>query len=85
MTIKWEYDIEGTVEEVIQLIGMVKPVDVVQEDPPKAVKTAGRKKKEVDVGKIQALRKAGWTIAEIADEMQIGQSTVYTKLKEAAA
>lgn len=88
MTIKWEYDIEGTVEEIKELLGMMQPKAVVQEEPPKAVKkpkTPAKKKKEVDVGKIRALNKAGWSVEKIADEMRIGKSTVYKKLKENAA
>ena len=87
MTIKWEYDIEGTVEEIKELLGMMQPKAVVQEEPPKAVKKpkAKTKKKEVDVGKIRALNKAGWSVEKIADEMRIGKSTVYKKLKENAA
>ena len=88
MTIKWTYDIEGTVEEIKELLGMMQPKAVVQEEPPKAVmkaKPKPKKKKEVDVGKIRALNKAGWSVEKIADEMRIGKSTVYKKLKENAA
>lgn len=88
MTIKWEYDIEGTVEEIKELLGMMQPKAVVQEEPPKAevkAKPKPKKKKEVDVGKIKALNKAGWSVEKIADEMRIGKSTVYKKLKEHAA
>ena len=88
MTIKWEYDIEGTVEEIKELLGMMQPKAVVQEEPPKAevkAKPKPKKKKEVDVGKIRALNKAGWSVEKIADEMRIDKSTVYKKLKENAA
>ena len=88
MTIEWTYDIEGTVEEIKELLGMMQPKAVVQEEPPKAVvkaKPKPKKKKEVDVGKIRALNKAGWSVEKIADEMRIGKSTVYKKLKENAA
>ena len=88
MTIKWTYDIEGTVEEIKELLGMMQPKAVVQEEPPKAevkTKPKPKKKKEVDVGKIRALNKAGWSVEKIADEMRIGKSTVYKKLKENAA
>ena len=88
MTIKWTYDIEGTVEKIKELLGMMQPKAVVQEEPPKAVvkaKPKPKKKKEVDVGKIRALNKAGWSVEKIADEMRIGKSTVYKKLKENAA
>lgn len=88
MTIKLEYDIEGTVEEIKELLGMMQPKAVVQEEPPKAVakpKPKAKKKKEVDVGKIRALNKAGWSVEKIADEMRIALSTMYKKLKENAA
>lgn len=88
MTIKWTYDIEGTVEEIKELLGMMQPKAVVQEELPKSVvkaKPKPKKKKEVDVGKIRALNKAGWSVEKIADEMRIGKSTVYKKLKENAA
>lgn len=88
MTIKWTYDIEGTVEEIKELLGMMQPKAVVQEEPPKTevkAKPKPKKKKEVDVGKIRALNKAGWSVEKIADEMRIGKSTVYKKLKEHAA
>lgn len=29
-----------------------------------------------------ALRKAGWSVAKIADEMRVSQKTVYTYLKK---
>lgn len=87
MIIKWEYDIEGTVEEVKELLGMnQKKVELVPEKPKTATKPKQKtKKKEVDVGKIKALSKAGWSVEKIADEMRIGKSTIYKKLKESAA
>ena len=61
----------------------------VQEEPkkpePKAepVKAAPKKTaKPIDKGKIGALRKAGWTVAEIADEMKCSNATVYKVLNE---
>ena len=36
------------------------------------------KRKPFDVGKLGALRKAGWTVAKIADEMGCSEATVYT-------
>lgn len=86
MTIKWEYDIEGTVEEIKELLGMMQPKAVVQEEPPKAVvKAKPKKKKEVDSGKIKALRKAGWSMTKIADEMRCSISTVSRYCQENAA
>ena len=88
MTIKWDYDIEGTVEEIKELLGMMQPKAVVQEEPPKAevkAKTKQKKKKEVDSGKIKALRKAGWSMTKIADEMRCSISTVSRYCQENAA
>lgn len=57
-----------------------------QEEPKKAeTKTkpkATKKAQPIDKGKIGALRKAGWTIAEIADEMKCSQPTVRKILEE---
>lgn len=60
-----------------------------QEEPkkpePKAepVKAAPKKTaKPIDKGKIGALRKAGWTVAEIADEMKCSAPTVRKVLSE---
>ena len=88
MTIKWDYDIEGTVEEIKELLGMMQPKAVVQEEPPKAevkAKPKPKKKKEVDSGKIKALRKAGWSMTKIADEMRCSISTVSRYCQENAA
>lgn len=40
-------------------------------------------KKELDVPKMRALRKAGWSLSKIADEMRCSPQTVSNKLKEA--
>lgn len=49
---------------------------------PKQVR--GPYKKVLDVGKMRALRDAGWSYEKIADEMRCGASTVYKKLKKGA-
>lgn len=36
-----------------------------------------KKRVQVDTGKLMALRKAGWSVSKIADELGIGKSTVY--------
>lgn len=46
--------------------------------------SSGRKKK-VDTGKLLALRKAGWTIEKIADELSISVGTVCNYLKKLEA
>lgn len=55
-----------------------KPVG---ENPPPMKKNA-RRRLELDTGKVLALRKAGWTIAKIADEMGVSQPIISRCLKE---
>ena len=50
--------------------------------PKKATKTKEKRKdefkqKKVDVGKLWALRDAGWSVAKIADELRCSEKTVY--------
>ena len=40
------------------------------------------RKIELDMGKVKALRDAGWTLKEIAEEMHVAPSTISNKLKE---
>lgn len=40
-------------------------------------------KLDVDIGKMKALREAGWSYAKIADEMRISEGSVYNYLKRA--
>ena len=51
--------------------------------PAKPKQVRGPYKKVLDVGKMKALRKANWTLAQIADEMRCSPQTVANKLKEA--
>lgn len=39
-------------------------------------------KKQIDFGKMKALRNAGWSIKQIAEELHLAQSTVCTYLKK---
>lgn len=60
-----------------------------QEAPQKATpaedpKKTRRKKIKLDLGKVGALRKANWTIAQIADEMKVGTSTIQRALAQIA-
>ena len=41
-----------------------------------------KEKKRIDTGKIKALKKAGWSVAKIADEMRCSVATVYNHLAE---
>ena len=52
-------------------------------EPKKAAPTAPQKKpgrKPVDTGKIKSLRQGGWTVAEIADDLECSQQTVRNNL-----
>lgn len=48
-------------------------------EPQKEMK-AGRAKKDLDEGKVRALRKAGWSLEKIADEMNCSPQTVANRL-----
>lgn len=76
------FGIETTPTEAVEF---VKLFDV--QEQPKA-ETSEQKtrrtpanKKDIDVGKIHALKNAGWSVEKIADEMKLGTSTVYKKLQ----
>lgn len=49
----------------------------------KQARPAGGKRMNVDIGKMKALREAGWSYAKIADEMRISEGSVYNYLKRA--
>lgn len=42
----------------------------------------GAKRKKIDVGKLKALRKAGWSMKNIAVEFGVAESTIYNYLKK---
>lgn len=62
----------------------VEPVKVKVPKEPKPVKEEP-KRKPLDDGKIKALRKAGWSLEKIADEMGCSAQTVSNHLKGAKA
>lgn len=43
---------------------------------------ANTRRKDLDDGKIRALRKAGWTLEKIADEMGCATQTIKNRLDE---
>lgn len=49
----------------------------------KQARPAGGKRMNVDIGKMKALREAGWSYAKIADEMRISVGSVHNHLKQA--
>ena len=77
--------ITGTPSEMVELAKLL----TAQVEKPKAApnKDAASKKqttkKPLDMGKVKALRKAGWTLDKIADEMGCSAQTIANKLKGA--
>lgn len=65
-------DFESAVEEMIATS---------QPDPPPTDKP----KRRLDTGKVAALRKAGWTVKAIAEEMSCSEQTVYNALNKMKA
>ncbi len=58
------------------------------EDPARkarseALKGKAGRKSHFDIGKAKALRKAGWSIAQMADELGYSEQTVRNQLKKA--
>ena len=45
-------------------------------EKPEQPKPEATNKKQIDVGKVKALRNAGWSMKQIAEEMQLAPSTV---------
>lgn len=88
-------DIEEVEAEPVELEAADSKLMCFEEDleeeqsEPKEVPVKEQKEKKprgrqttIDWGKVGALRKAGWSVAKIADEMGIGQATVYRHLSE---
>lgn len=69
------------------------PEEPVKEDPPKAnkaerirqskVRGGQNRKKDLDLGKMGALLRAGWKIKDIAAELHCSETTVYNRQQEA--
>jgi len=69
--------ITGTPAEMAELIRLMTA------EPKKVRKKEPTNKKDIDMGKVKALRKAGWTLEKIADEMGCSAQTIANKLKGA--
>lgn len=81
------FNVEGTPDEILYLIELWdkrKKQEAAVPEPerqPKQPKAKPKNCKDLDVGKIKALRDAGWTLEKIADEMHCSAQTVANKLK----
>lgn len=80
--------ITGTPDEMLafaQLLTAEEP----KPEPKPAPKAPDLKKqgakKPLDMGKVKALRKAGWSLDKIADEMGVSAQTIANRLKAATA
>lgn len=69
--------ITGTPAEMAELIRLMTA------EPKKVQKKEPTNKKDIDLGKVKALRKAGCTLEKIADEMGCSAQTIANKLKGA--
>lgn len=81
---KTEYNgltITGTPEEMFAFANII----TVPKEEPKPKKAPDPKKqgakKPLDMAKVRALRKAGWTFDKIADEMGVSPQTIANRLK----
>lgn len=82
MTIKINnIEIEATPTETAEFVKLFSGEAKKEPAQPKP-KKAPANKKDIDVGKMKALRKAGWTLAEIADELGTTSGTVSKRLKK---
>lgn len=78
--------ITGTPIEMAELAKLLTAqVEKPKQAPKAEPKQASPKpaKKPLDIGKVKALRKAGWTLEKIADEMGCSAQTIANKLKGA--
>ena len=81
MIIKFNgYDIVATIDEIRALLTDAAPEKVIVPAPEPEPKKP--KKIDIDMGKVKALRGAGWTIERIADDLRVSPSTIYSRLKE---
>ena len=73
-----EVDLVAKEKQTVE-IGPPEP-EKAQSDPPPAKNP--KNKLKVDTGKMIALRKAGWSMKKIAEELKISEGSVYNYLKK---
>lgn len=78
------YSIIGTPEEMHAFLKLEE--EQLQQDaeqkPELAIKKRKAARKEIDWGKVRALRDAGWSYEKIAEEMRVSVVTLYNRRKE---
>lgn len=78
--------LRGKAEDITEIPdGMTVTAFETEEHAPEEPKkhAGGRPKRKLDMGKVKALRAAGWTLANIADEMGVAPSIIQRALAEA--
>lgn len=85
--LKNDWLIEATPEEAFELMQMFEPKPEPKKPEPKkpAPKTKKIGPKKKDLGKVKALREAGWAVTKIADEFGVAEQTIRNWIKEAEA
>ena len=78
------WTIEGTPAEIVEMIEMSSKGDTCwATTTPAIVETEDKTpRKRIDWGKAQALKEAGWTTRQIADELGASYQTIYKKFAE---
>lgn len=71
------------IEETIMLASAYNKLMAICGDTKEEKPKTAKKTKEIDKGKVVALRNAGWVIKDIAGEMQCSTQTIYNILNEA--
>lgn len=74
--------ITGTPEEMLALAQLLKPKPEQKTEPKKPVPKKPAGKIELDMGKVKALRNAGWSFDKIGDEMGVSAQTIANRMKE---
>lgn len=76
---------EVTIEQEGVIVHIKPAAAPEQKEEPKPEPKKQRKainRKELDMGKVKALRAAGWSFEKIADEMRCAPQTIVNHLKE---
>ena len=54
----------------------------VEDEKPAPETKKSARKIDLDMGRVKALRSAGWTIEKIADDLHVSSATISTRLKQ---
>lgn len=76
------FEIETAVNEAVEFVKSFSNYQKPKKETASVLKKkkTPSSKRDLDMGKIKALRKAGWTLAEIGDEMGVTSRTISNKL-----